>query len=125
MRQYNELPGFEELYLEDSFVLSFDVSPMRLRIEIEAVLCAGHPRYHEPRPNEQHCYLRGSIRFIDARSIAWSGLGEVMPAIDARGDMDYGGIDGFWVEDETYTLEGSFGTLVITTSALPVFEPGD
>jgi hypothetical protein len=125
VRQYFELAGFENLYLEDSFVLSIRVAPRRVEIEIEFVLHDGHPQYEAPAVDEQYCYRRGSIVFDAIRRVRWSGLGEIAPAVDARGDADYGGINSLGEDEETYRVEGDFGSLEIESSNSPEVVFGD
>lgn len=48
---YHSLPGFEGIYLEDSYVLDIQTEPDSVDIFLEAVLTEKHPRYMSPKPS--------------------------------------------------------------------------
>jgi hypothetical protein len=113
MSNYNIVTGFEDIYLEDSWVLGIRLEPGLALFEVELVILESHPRYTTPRPGEQYCYLRGQIRFEGVSSVRWTGQGVVKPAVDATGEVDYGAIDAFDAFDTHCELEGDFGRLEI------------
>jgi hypothetical protein len=117
---YTSLRGFENVYLEDSFVLGIDASPGAVDFDVDLVLTPGHPSYTPPPPDQQHCYRRGHIRFGQVRSLTWSCQGRV-PAHDASGEIDYGAIDAFSAAASTFTLEGDWGRMEVESDA-PVLE---
>lgn len=113
MRPYEEIEGFEEVYLEDSFVLAVRAEPGALTIDLDVVLREGHPRYEAPGPDEQNCYRRGRIRFEEVSSLTWA-MPTVRPATDATGEEDWGGVDRFEHDGGRYELEGDVGHLDIS-----------
>ena len=115
MSDYWSIPGFQGLYLEDSWVLDITARPGVLDFVIDLVLCESHPRYQAPSAGEQFCHRRGIVRFEGVSSLRWDGQGSV-PAIDATGELDYGSIDSLRVIDDAYTVEGDFGRIVVAST---------
>jgi hypothetical protein len=112
MRNYWELPEFADLYLEDSWVLEVSASNRSAVFVLDLVLKEGHPSWRPPRPGEQHCYRRASLRFDEAHAVAFRPSG-LPPAIDAESETGLGNIGSMTWDDDGYHLEGSWGTLVI------------
>lgn len=50
---YEQLPGLQHIYLQDSWVLGISHDEESLVFELEFVLTEGHPLYTERKPNEQ------------------------------------------------------------------------
>lgn len=117
---YWSIPGFDSLYLEDSWVLDITARPGVLEFVVDLVLRESHPRYEAPKAGEGYCYRRGVLRFRGVSSLMWQGQGTV-PAIDATGEQDYGSVDVLTVTDDVYTVEGDFGRIVVA-SARPSVE---
>lgn len=117
---YTQLPGFEHLYLEDSFVLDIVAHPGRLTITADLVLTPEHPQYQPPQQGEPHCFHRGRIEFTAVRRLVWSAQG-APPAIDASGDLDYGGIDALRRIGEVTYLDGDVGQLEIESPTATVY----
>lgn len=115
MAIYWTLAGFENLYLEDSWVLSIRADESALTFEADLVLTESHPRYRNPLAGEQYCYLRGLIRFAKVTDLTWTGRGDP-PARDATGELDFGSFYEFEVGDGTYTISGDFGRIEATSS---------
>jgi len=114
MAHYWEIPGFEGLYLEDSWILEIRPGEGTLTISADLVLRESHPAYRGPRPGEQYCYRHGLITFEDVNKFSWTDRAR-MPATDASGEEDLGSFDQFEVEDGTYLLAGDFGQIVVTS----------
>lgn len=112
MVDYRTIPGFENLYLEDSWVLSITARPGSLELVVELVLCDSHPSYFRPAPGEQYCYRRGTVRFAGVTSLHWEGQG-LVPAVDASGEQDYGSIDALIVAPNAFIVEGDFGRMTV------------
>lgn len=121
MSSYTDISGFEDVYLEDSWVLDIAVLPGMVTLEVEAVLLESHPAYEQPRPGEAYCYRRGTIRFNGVAAVTWTGQGDVVPAVDASGEQDFGSVDAFEVSEGQYVLEGDFGRLEVSSDP-PVLE---
>ena len=115
MSDYWSIPGFEGLYLEDSWVLDITARPGVLEFVADLVLRESHPRYEAPKAGEQYCHRRGVLRFEGVSSLRWEGQGSV-PAIDATGEQDYGSVDALRVADDAYTVEGDFGRIVVASA---------
>lgn len=120
--EYPQLDGFENVYLEDSFVLGIEATPARLALDVELVLTPQHPAYHPPAPGEQNCYVRATIEFQNVRHLVWAGQG-TPPAVDAAGDKDYGGIDALLWDGSVFHLEGDWGAIDVA-SATPAIRLG-
>ena len=111
---YASIPGFGDLYIEDSWVLDIVARPSVLEIAADLVLRESHPLYQPPMPGEQYCYRRGVLAFEGISRLEWdSSL--TRPATDGSGESDYGSFDTFVVEDGAYRLQGDFGTLLVVS----------
>lgn len=119
MQPYSEFRGFEEFYLEDSFILDVIARPGSLMFVVEMILRENHPAYRPPIQGEQHCYRRGRIAFGGVRRLTWLAT-DVEPARDATGDIDFGGFDEFGLDGRTYILAGDFGKLELEASSCTV-----
>jgi hypothetical protein len=94
MGPYDQLPGLEHLYLEDSYLLGIHEDDDELRFEIEAVLTERHPRYVPRKPDEAYTYLRVAIVFPEPRSVTWIER-TMKPIVGRDAEPDYGNIDSF------------------------------
>jgi len=112
MRPYVELPGFEELVLEESYVLGIEAVPGAVTFAVDFVLTPGHPAYAPPPEDENESYRRGTMRFTGVKRLEWSGQG-APPATDATGEADYGHIDDLQWDDNRFELEGDWGRMVL------------
>lgn len=117
---YSSIPGLENLFFEDSWVLEIVRYADRIVFRVDAVLTESHPEFAPPRPGEQYCYRRGELVFDAIRSLRWEASGLVRAGIDPSGETDLGSIDSFVKVGETYVVVGDFGTLTIESGA-PVF----
>jgi hypothetical protein len=113
MPGYEQLPGFEHLYLEDSWVLGVEESPDELRFDVEAVMTEDHPEWHPRRPNEQYAYKRLAVVFHKPRHVTWVARMTWAPAVDASGEVDYGNIDVFTWEGSLFDLQGDWGHVLV------------
>jgi len=109
---YDQLPGLEHLYLEDSYLLGVDEGSNELRLEVEAVLTEQHPRFVPRRPDEAYTYLRVAIVFPNPRSVTWIDR-SMRPIVGPDGEIDYGNIDSFTFEADRYELVGEWGHITI------------
>jgi hypothetical protein len=112
MAEYPDLPGFEHLYLEDSWVLGVGETEDGLTFDVETVLNQDH-QWTPPKPGEVHCHQRLLIAFRRPTSIEWIERFPGPPATDATGQKDYGHIDTFLCDDERYELNGNWGHVVV------------
>lgn len=121
MKSYEELPGFRDVYLEDSFVLAIDVTEARVRFDLEVVLRTSHANYCVPRPGEQYCFRRGTLEFPRVRRTEWIEK-HVAPSIDASGSRDFGNVDEF-VETASgvFKIGGDWGVLMLESDT-PVLQ---
>lgn len=114
MANYWAIHGFEDLYLEDSWVLDIRPGEATLALSVDLVLRESHPAYRTPRPGEQYCYRRGLITFEEVTALSWADRGQ-MPATDASGEEDLGSFDEFEVEGDSYVLAGDFGRIAVSS----------
>jgi hypothetical protein len=115
---YGELPGFAEVYLEDSWVLAVRATPARIEFDMEFVLREGHPLYEPPSSGEQYCYHRGRLTIDNVKSLNWTDQGSP-PAVDASGELDFGNIDALFVGGGQVRAEGLWGSMVAWTDTTP------
>ncbi len=116
MKHYPELPGFENVYLEDSWVLAVTAGPDEFRLRLDMVLTEQHPRWTPPKPDEVYCYTSASVVFSEPRSVEWTRL-PGRPSTDATGETDWGNIDSFVWDGSRYGLEGDWGAVTIEGDA--------
>lgn len=115
---YWDLPGFEDVYLEDSWVIDVRATMGRVAMSLDVVLRETHAAYRAPREGEQYCYRSGSIRFEAVSDLRWTGQAK-QPAVDSDGELDLGAIDGFEAHDEVYQLSGDFGSIYVHSPQAP------
>jgi hypothetical protein len=112
---YDKLPGFEDVYLEDSFVRAIFEDETSTRFMLLLALLPGHPLYEEPRPLEPHCFRTATLTFPRVRKRTWHVQGTDQEVFtDADGAVDYGNVDRFTAEaDGSYRLSGEWGDLAL------------
>jgi len=112
---YTQLPGFEHVYLEDSYVLDLQINRSSVEFSLLVVLLEQHRLYKPPTPDEQYCYRSGWLRFPNVERTEWLEK-SVKPYTDATGTVDYGNIDEFFAVDRHYYIRGDWGELEIVSS---------
>ena len=117
---YFNFEGFENIYLEDSYVLEIKTNSTSVEILLEAVLTEQHSLYTNPRENEHYCCKKIVIHFPDVEGVIWIDR-KMIPNTDANGEIDFGNIDEFYLENDFYRLSGEWGELKIK-SAKPTIE---
>jgi hypothetical protein len=118
---YDQLPGLEHLYLEDSYLLAVHEDGDELRLDIEAVMTEQHPRFTPRKPHETYSYLRVAIVFIEPRSVDWLER-SMKPITDPDGETDYGNIDSFTFDQDRYEITGEWGHIVLHGTAPVVID---
>ena len=111
---YWQLPGFENIYLEDSYVLSINANTISIQILLEAVLTENHPLYTPALSGEQYCYRQMTVNFPHPQTYDLV-LNNISAIADPDGSVDYGNIDDFFMEDDKYYLRGEWGELTIVS----------
>lgn len=117
---YSELKEFDGLYLEDSFVLLIVETPKLISFQMEFVLTKDHPKYQNPLVNQMYCYNRGEINFINPNQVLWKYKNQNACSIDANGEIDFGNIDVFYKSGDEYSLQGDWGSVMISCKTLQV-----
>ncbi|MDB9516437.1 hypothetical protein PN466_05615 [Roseofilum reptotaenium CS-1145] len=112
--EYYKLPGLENVYLEDSYVLEIVEEPTLLRFVLDVVLTEEHPHYQEPKIEEQYCYRQAWLEFSGIEDIIWVKK-NIHPFTDATGSLDYGNIDVFYQSNTKYHIEGDWGIMDVTS----------
>ena len=115
---YIEFADLVNVYLEDSFVLGIDEKPGALSFELDVALTPSHPRYHEPRPGEQHCYADAILTISEATRIEWVTR-SALTSHDATGEEDRGNIDSFQQLDDHYEITGDWGHVRVHSTTAP------
>ena len=111
---YWQLPGFENIYLEDSYVLSINANTISIQILLEAVLTENHPLYTPALSGEQYCYRQMTVNFPHPQTYDLV-LNNISAIADPDGSVDYGNIDEFFRADDKYYLRGEWGKLTIVS----------
>lgn len=110
--EYTNFQGFENVFLEDSFVLKIKTSKSFAEFFVEIILRKHHPLYSKPKPKEQYCYKNGIISFPQIENIIWVKV-NMNPSTDANNEVDFGNIDSFFYENDFYNILGDWGELKI------------
>lgn len=87
------LTGFDYLYLEDSYFLSFGVADCSIELRALFALTHDHPEYEPPLAGEQHCYREGSIRVAGFKMLKVRGAAQPSVSHDPDGSLDLGSIE--------------------------------
>ncbi len=114
---YYELAGFQNVYLEDSFVFEIHESVSKFVLHMEVVLNEQHPFYTSPKSSEQYCYKKAAIIFTDVETVEWEEK-NFKRYPDANGEYDYGNIDTFYLVDGYYYLAGDWGRVKIKATGI-------
>jgi hypothetical protein len=112
VKPYTDLAGFEALVLEESYVLGIQAIPGEVTFDVDLVLTIEHSAYARPPTNETECFRVGRIRFMGVQRLIWEQQG-APPATDASGETDFGHIDSFGWDDNTFRLEGDWGRMEV------------
>ncbi|QTX04091.1 hypothetical protein [Agromyces archimandritae] len=112
--RYEMLPGFANVYLEDSWVLGIRSRPGVLEFDLELVLTEEHPLFRPPNSDEQYCYRNARLLFQGVTDLRWGNQDASRPAIDANGSIDFGSIDCLEPHDGMYVVVGDFGRIQVS-----------
>ncbi len=114
---YEKFEGFENVFLEDSFVLDLKITPLTFIIDLEIILAESHSLYTKPLKNELYCYRKAQISFLNVESVIWTN--KISKAFtDATGEIDFGNIDEFILENGIYKIWGDLGNFEIKCEKL-------
>ncbi|WP_406458436.1 hypothetical protein OG782_36190 [Streptomyces sp. NBC_00876] len=113
---YPNLPGFEFVRLEDSYVLDITIHPGVLSVRLDLMLLPGHPEYGAPFPGDRACFRQATLAFSHIRDLHWTDQGVVKPAVDASGTLDFGSVDSLTRDDDNYEVQGDWGTILLKSS---------
>lgn len=117
MRSYSELPGLEDVNLEDSLVREIVETQNYVSFTLTVVLRPTHPCYGPPIPDERHCFRAGTLTFPHAVARNWTARA-ASAFVDGAGAVDWGNIDRFVADPRGfYHLEGEWGSVDITSGA--------
>lgn len=110
MNTDDRMLSLDDVYLQDSWILSIDVTPESINILVDFVVVADGPHYTQPKPNEYYCYRRAVMSFSNWQHLYWY-RGKSCPGSDVNNEIDYGGFDGFTTVNSHYLLRGDFGDM--------------
>ena len=110
---YYQLPLFEHVYFEDSYVLGVKEGSGSLIFDLEVVLTEDNPLYTAPAVGERYCYKRAELAFCGVSILNWVEK-RFKKNRDSSGEVDYGNIDSFIVDNGVYTLSGDWGVVEFT-----------
>lgn len=119
MTDYSQIDELRLFCLEDGWVLDIVARPGVITISLDVVLLPEHPDYQAPLPGERYCYRRGELRFEKVSVLHWVGQG-LPPARDASGESDYGGVDSFEFDRDSYRIVGDFGEISVRAESLRI-----
>lgn len=119
-REYWDLPGMANLYLEDSWVVDIREGGATLTFVVQFVLTEQHANYRPPREGERYCYAFGTLTFPAVTDVSWLERHNAR-SVDAQGKTDLGNIDVLFEQGGRYHLEGDWGVVEVESQA-PVIE---
>jgi hypothetical protein len=119
-RPYYEIPGFEELGLEDSWVMGIQEDASGIVFDVDFALCANHRLFAPPLPNEVNSFRRGRMRCAEPSSVIWYRK-TMTPNYDLTGEADFGNFDSFYFSGDCFHLDGDWGEIEVV-SAPPVVD---
>lgn len=123
MKSYKELPGLEDVVLEESYVLAVAATPGVVSFVLAVVLTPEHAEYVAPEDGTSLCYRDGILEFVGVTELEWTGQGDPT-AVEVTGEQDYGFIDALTWDDRRYELEGGWGAMRITARAVRLILEG-
>lgn len=112
------LPGLEGVLLEESYVLDVTATPGRLEVSMDLVVLPGHALYHDPVPGERLCFVRATLVFAGVSELCWLAQGQRLPAIDAAGETDFGGVDRMELTGEGWRFQGDWGDVRLKAESI-------
>lgn len=116
-RKYYQLNDtLANVYLEDSYVLDIQEVGGLITFLLEIVLTEKHSLYTKPLANEQYCYKQGTLTFPNTESYNLV-RSNTQPSKDPDGSIDYGNLDEFYINNDSYTLSGEWGVLSIKSDS--------
>jgi hypothetical protein len=109
------IEAFDDILLEDTFVLSWHQVSGSLSFNVLASLLPSHPEVSPPASGEWACYRSGSIQFSGVSFVGGLLRQElVTPTTDPDGSVDYGCIDDLsLVRPGEYRIAGEFGVVTV------------
>ncbi|MGW1712891.1 hypothetical protein [Streptomyces sp. NPDC002156] len=114
---YPSFPGFENVSLEDSYVLDIAVHPGVLTLKLDLLLLPRHLEYRAPLPGERACFRQARVIFSSVRDLHWAGQSVIKPAIDASGSADFGSVDSMSSLNDGYKILGDWGEINLQSDA--------
>ena len=114
------IDAFDEILLEDTYVLGWSQTPNLLTFTVLASLLQSHPQAAPPLAGEWACYKPGVIRFSGVSSIAGLLPQEVVtPISDPDGSIDFGCIDDLsQIRPGEFRIAGEFGMVAVAATAV-------
>ncbi len=109
----------QDILFESSYVLALTVLPYTLTLRMDFALTPEHPLYTPPNPNEQECYVRGTISITGFERLTWETTG-ILPSRDAEGESDHGNLDEFTREHGRWTLACDAGVIKVVGGTLSI-----
>lgn len=123
MKSYKDLPGLEDVVLEESYVLAVAATPGVVSFVLAVVLTPEHAEYVASEDGTSLCYRDGFLEFGGVTDLEWTGQGDPT-AVEVTGEQDYGNIDAMAWDDRLYELEGDWGAMRITAAAVRLILEG-
>ncbi len=117
MTEYHEMETFQDVHLEESFVLSVTATPGRLTFYLDAYILNDSPLWRPPKPNEVGWWLGAVLSFGGVSDLHWTD-GDGPPARDATGAYDYGNIHSLSADGDRWTIHGEAGSFVLTATSV-------
>lgn len=118
--------GFNQVVLEESFVLNLKTTMSFVDFQMQFAINENYPLYTPPPEKDEdgdgpdYSFRKGRLFFPNMEQVRWQS--RIQPYIDpGSGSVDYGAIDYFYRENNTYYLAGFWGELEITC-AEPLLE---
>ena len=117
---WRQLENFKGIDLNDSFIMSWELSTDKLSFELEASIWPESMFYATPKVNEFTCYRKATLSFSEIESVdGLMPMESVHYAKDPDDSIDYGNIDSLSMNNHGFNLIGDFGEVTITGGVFP------
>lgn len=111
---WTEWREFKDVDLQQSFVLSWELTNESLRVDVDLFICPNHPFYESPRPAESGCFRPAHIVFPFCSQVTEKSAQPTGDLEDAVKTLASGKIEGLRrISDGRYEMSGQFGVIYI------------
>ena len=119
MESWKDLEAFENIDLQDSFVIGWKNSDETFFIDMEVSIWPGHKDYEKPKKDEYTCYKKGRLIFRSPQNVkGLLNINDVTPNKVLPEEIpDYDTVDDLEIGDTEFHLVGAFGDVTLSAKS--------